>query len=65
MPSSCSALVMCPTEGIALLTGEIVNVPHPRWETAHLQCPSIATAYVCGLDVGLGLGLVAAETESM
>lgn len=61
MPSSCSALVRCPIEGIVLLTGVIENVPRPHWEGAHPQCPSTATACVCEADVGLGLAV--AETK--
>jgi len=59
-PSSCSALVTCLTEGIALLTGAIANVPQTRWEGARLQSLSTATVFVCEGDVGLGP--VAAET---
>lgn len=58
-PSSCLALVRCPTEGIALLTGAIANVSHPPRERAHLQSPSFAT--VCACEAVVGLGPVAAK----
>jgi hypothetical protein len=47
------------TEGIALLTGAIVNAQRRRWETARLQSPSTVSA--CGCEADVGLGPVAAE----
>jgi hypothetical protein len=46
--------------GIALLTGAIVNVSHPRRERSHLQSPLIVT--VCACEAVVGLGPVAAKT---
>ena len=58
-PSSCSALVRCPTEGIALLTGAIANVSHPRRESVPLQSPSFAIVCACEAVVGLAQPVVA------
>jgi len=53
MPSSCLALVRCPNEGIALLTGAIANERRPRSEKVHLQNPSTAIVFACEAVVGL------------
>ena len=58
-PSSCSALVRCPTEGIALLTGAIANVSHPRRESVPLQSPSFVIVCACEAVVGLAQPVVA------
>jgi hypothetical protein len=60
-PSSCSALVTCLTEGIALLTGAIANGSLPRQERARLQ--SLSIGIVCACEAVVGLGPVAAETN--
>jgi hypothetical protein len=59
-PSSCLALVVCPTEGIVLLTGAIANGSLPRRERVRLQSLSIGIVCVC--EAVVGLGPVAAET---
>ena len=60
-PSSCSALVRCPTEGIALLTGAIANASLPRRERAHPQSPWFVI--VCASEAVVGLAQpVVAET---
>lgn len=59
-PSSCSALVTCLTEGIALLTGAIANDSLPRRERVRLQ--SLSIGIVCACEAVVGLGPVAAET---
>jgi len=53
MPSSCLALVRCPTEGIALLTGAIVNEPRPRPEKVHPR--NLSTAIVFAYEAAVGL----------
>jgi len=58
--SSCSALVTCLTEGIALLTGAIANGLLPRWERVRLQ--SLSIGIVCACEAVVGRGPVAAET---
>lgn len=59
-PSSCSALVTCQIEGIALLTGAIASGSLPRRERVHLQ--SLSIGIVCAYEAVVGLGPVGADT---